>query len=170
MCGPTSRSGARSLLGSFGKALQRRLQVAFRVDQEVGRDDDWLAAGYALPNLHITRASVAQLDFARLEAALALVDEHGLAAAGVHDSAVGNRQDRLATPGVDLRVDIHVVKQDEVRIRQFDANTRRPRLLVDLRINHLDLPRELAPRKAPGLHGGRLTDGDRAQIAFRDID
>jgi hypothetical protein len=39
------------LLGPLGKALQRRLEIAFRVDQEVRRDDHRLAIGDALPNL-----------------------------------------------------------------------------------------------------------------------
>ena len=113
---------------------------------------------------------MAEFHLARFEAALTLVDEDGLPAAGVHDRALRNGHDRHAAAGVDFRVDIHVVQQHEVRILQFDANTRRPRLLVDLGIDHVDLPGELAPGKAAGPHRRRLADGDRAEIAFRDVD
>ena len=113
----------------FGKALQRRLQIAFRIDQEVGGNDDRLAFGDALADLDIAVAAMAELDLARFEAALALVDEDGLPAAGVHDRALGNGQDRLAAAGVDFRVDIHVVKQHKVRdsaVRRESARSASP--------------------------------------------
>ena len=152
------------------KALQRRLQVAFRIDQEVRGDDDGLAVGNALADLHVSGAAVAGLDLAWLQSALSLVDEDGLAAAGIHHRALRHGQDRLARPGVDLRVDVHVVQQREVGVRQFDADARGTGLLVDLGIDHLDLSRKLAPGKAPGPHGRHLAFGDHAEIAFRDVD
>jgi multidrug efflux pump subunit AcrA (membrane-fusion protein) len=65
----------QSLLRPLGKAFQGGLQIAFRIDQEVGRNDNWLAVDDALPNLHISGPPVAELDLARFEAPLPLVDE-----------------------------------------------------------------------------------------------
>ncbi len=64
----------------LGEALQRRLQIAFGIDQEVGRDDDGLAVDDALADLDIAAAAMAELDVARLEPALSFIDKHRLTA------------------------------------------------------------------------------------------
>jgi len=157
------------MAGPFGEALQRRFKIAFGIDQEVGGNHT------ASPSARPCRTStwpvrVAELDLARLEPPLPLVDEHGLPAAGIHHRALGHGQHRRAAAGVDFGIDIHVVQQQEIRILQVDANTRGPRLLVDLGINHRDLPCEFAPGKRPRPHDGGLADGEGTEIAFGDID
>ena len=76
-----------------GQALQGGLEVAFGVDQEVRGDDDLVAFRRDPPDLDKAIAVAADLHGARLEAAVALVDQHHLARAAVDDGAVGDRQD-----------------------------------------------------------------------------
>ena len=90
------------------KALQRRLQIAFGVDQEVRGDDDLLIFLHAVADFDIAAAAMAELDLARLEPPFALVDKHRLAAAAVEHRAFGNGQHRLRRSGVDFGVDVHV--------------------------------------------------------------
>ena len=110
-----------------------------------------------------------ELDFARLEPPLPLVDQHSLPAAAIHNGAFRNGQNGFRTAGVDLGIDIHVVKQQQFRIGQFDAHARRARLLVDLRVDDVDLPREFAPGKAPRAHQCALADDDATEVTFGNV-
>src|SRR5690606_22141921 len=75
------------LAGARGRAMpcmtaetfQRRLQVAFCVDQEVGGDHDLLALGHAVKDLDPIAAAPPQRDIPRCEAAGAGLDQHHLA-------------------------------------------------------------------------------------------
>jgi hypothetical protein len=113
---------------------------------------------------------VAELDLARLESALALVDEHGLTPSGIHHGTLGNGQHRRGTADVDFGIDIHVVDQHQIRIVQFDAQAPGSRLLVDLRIDDVDLPGEFAAGKAAGFHGRRLPHRQHPHVALGHID
>src|SRR5690606_11966413 len=83
--------GVRILSGARGgpvscvtfKSLERRLQVAFCVDQEVGRDHDLLALGDPVQNLDTIAAAPPQGDIPRRETAGAGLDQHHLAGAAV---------------------------------------------------------------------------------------
>ena len=168
---PGDEAGDHCWRSRSRKALQRRLQIAFGVDQEVGGDDDRLAFGDAVADFDIAAAAMAELDLARLEPALALVDEDGLPAAAVDAPRCPERPAHGSPLPVSISASTYMsCKQHQVGIWQFDANARRARFLVDLGIDDLDLSGELAPGKAPGPHGDRLPLGDHAEIALGDID
>ena len=93
---PGDETGDHGLLSRVREALQRRLQIAFGVDQEVGGDDDRLAFGNALAHFDIAAAAMAEFHVARFEPPFALVDEHRLPAAGIQHRALGNGEHRLA--------------------------------------------------------------------------
>ena len=100
----------------LGKAFQRGLQIALGVDQEVGGGDDGVALGKTFADFDVAVAAPPGLDLARLEAALALVDQHGLPAAGVQHRALGDAEHRRRRSRVNLGIDIHVVDQQQFRI------------------------------------------------------
>ena len=57
-----------------GKALQRRAQIAFGIDEKIGAGDDLLAGFHALGHLDPIAALRAEAHRARLEAAFAAID------------------------------------------------------------------------------------------------
>jgi hypothetical protein len=68
-----------------------RLQIAFRIDQEVGGHHHPLAVLDALDNFNIGIAARAELDLARLEATFAGLDQHDAAGSTVDDGRDGHR-------------------------------------------------------------------------------
>ena len=75
-------------------AAQRGLEVALGIDQEVRRDDHFVAILDALDHFYVTIAASAELDFARLEAAFAFLYDNDLARAAVDDGGSWNGDDR----------------------------------------------------------------------------
>ncbi len=93
-----------------GEALERSPEVAFGVDQEIGRHNDLLPGLESFANLDKAVAPEAQLHGPRLEQALAALDDHHLPVAAVDDRGDGHAQPlRLAGRGVDLHVGVHLV-------------------------------------------------------------
>ena len=86
-------------------------------------------------DLDIAAAAAAELDLARFEAAVALVDQDGLARAAVEHGAFGHREHRVRRAGLDLRIDVHLGPQQFVGIRQFDADAGRAGLGHQMRID-----------------------------------
>src|SRR3546814_1322449 len=76
------------------KALESCLQVAFRVDQEVGGDHDLFSFGDPLKHFDAIATAPTQSDVARCEAAGAGLDQHHLARAAVEHGRARNGQDR----------------------------------------------------------------------------
>src|SRR5204863_7127407 len=69
LCGRTSRSGALSLrLASAVEALQRRLEIAFGIDQEVGGDDHFVVLGETVLDLDPAVAAPSKLHCTRFKA------------------------------------------------------------------------------------------------------
>jgi hypothetical protein len=58
------------------EAAQSRFEIAFGVDQEIGRHDDMIALRHALLDFHAAIATPPELDCARFEPTLAFVDQH----------------------------------------------------------------------------------------------
>ena len=105
------------------EALQRGAQIAFGIDEEVGGGDHLLARLEAVSDLDIAIATTPELDGARLEAALALGNQHDLTRAAVDHRAVGNGGDRFALGSrVEHHVGIHARLHQSVRIGQLNAN------------------------------------------------
>ena len=128
------------------EALQRRFEIAFGVDQEVGRDDDLFAFGDAVAYFDIAAAAAAELDVARLEPALALVDEHDLPAAAVEHGAFGNGQHRLRRPPVSISASTYMSARSTcIRIRQLDPDARGARLRIQVRIDQRNRAGEALP-------------------------
>src|SRR3981081_555204 len=113
---------------------------------------------------------MAKFHVAWLKAPLPLFDEYRLATAGIENRALRNSQPRLRAAGVDLRVHIHVGKQDRIRIGQLDPKTGCPRVSADLRIDHADFADEFAARITSGAHHDRLTDRNGAEVTLRNVD
>src|SRR3546814_11068176 len=96
------RAGFWILAGARGRAmscmtaktLQRRLQVAFGVDQEVRGDHDLLALGQSVEDLDPIATAATQGDIARCEAARTGFDQHHLARAAVEHGGARDGQDR----------------------------------------------------------------------------
>src|SRR5574343_751831 len=84
-CCGSLRFGCAASMAGMTKATDRRLQVAFGIDQEVGGHHHWLAAPDAFQHLDIVVATLAELDFARLESSFLGLDQHDTAGAAVND-------------------------------------------------------------------------------------
>src|SRR5574343_1755738 len=74
-CG-SLRFGCAAPMAGMTKATDRRLQVAFGIDQEVGGHHHRLAAPDAFQHLDIVVATLAELDLARLESSFLCLDQH----------------------------------------------------------------------------------------------
>src|SRR6476646_9008429 len=96
------RAISQSLRRSSGEALKRALEIAFGIDQEVGRRDDGFAVGDAFTDFHVTGASMAKLYGARLEPAFTSIDDDKLAVPAVNHGAVRHAYDRLSASRVDF--------------------------------------------------------------------
>src|SRR5690606_23653575 len=89
--GAIAGAGLRMLAGAGGRAvsrvtlksLERRLQVAFGVDQEVCGHHDLFAFGDPLEHFDPIAAAPTQRDVTRIEAARTGLDQHHLARAAV---------------------------------------------------------------------------------------
>src|ERR1700738_316770 len=113
---------------------------------------------------------MAEFHVARLETALPLVDEYRLAAAGIENGALRNRQHRLRAAGGDFGVGIHVGAQQAIRICKLNADARGTSLSVEMRIDQSDLSAEDTVYKGARAHIELLPDGNSFQIALGDID
>ena len=149
--------------------MQGRFEVAFRVDQEVRSDDDLVAFGNAFLDFDIAVAAHAGLDLARLEAAFALIDDHDLARTAVDDRVFRDGDNGLLAAAFDHDIGIHVRAQDRVGIGELDAHARRPRLLVQHRIDEADLPGKGAVGIAARRDHHLLAGGDQTEIAFGHV-
>src|ERR1700686_3225996 len=98
------------------ETFERGLQVAFRIDQEIGSDDDPLALRETVEDLGEAAAAGPHFDDARGKTPLALLDQHHLPGAAVDHGRVRHRQHRrAATRGGDLDARIHRRPQGQLR-------------------------------------------------------
>jgi hypothetical protein len=82
------------------KAADRCFQVAFRIDQEVGGNDDLFAGLDAIHHFDMVLATPTQLHVPRLEAPFAVRDEDDLAGAAVDHRRIRHGHDlSLASTG-----------------------------------------------------------------------
>ena len=102
------------------KVLQRCLQIAFGIDEERCRGDDFVAFHYALQYCDVALASTAQLHRARLEAPVPFSDEHNLARATVDHCARGNGRDRFGR-GLRTKDDVRIHARSDVAASLFSS-------------------------------------------------
>ena len=93
-------------------------------------------------------AAPAQAHLARLESALAAVEDDHAPGAAVDHRRIGDGDHRVSGPGGDLHLGIHAGEQHAVRVRELDPDPGRPRRRVELGVEQLDAAREGAAGKA----------------------
>src|SRR5215470_12018205 len=91
----------RSSLAPLRHVPQRRFQLAFRVDHEVGSDDDLFPRREPGEHLDVPVGVLAELNGARLEVTIAGRDEDDLSGAGIEYRVVWDNE-LLAECGSDL--------------------------------------------------------------------
>ena len=154
----------------LGHGLERGFEIAFGVDQEVRGSDDDIAFRDAFPDFDVARTAAADLDRARLEAPLALVDDDEPAVSAVDHGILGHCQYGLIAAGLDLRLHIHVGQQQHVVVRQLDTHGNRAGGRHEVRIDQCDLALEGFVWKAAHAHRDRLARGHAAEIALGNVD
>src|SRR5262249_8058658 len=92
----------------FGKAFQCSLEVALGIDQEVGGGYDCFAFSDAALDLNVAAAASAELDLARLETALSLIDQDGLSGHVVDHGAFWHGEHWVRRASFDFRIDVHL--------------------------------------------------------------
>jgi hypothetical protein len=117
------------------ETADRCFQVAFRIDQEVGGNDDLFAGLDAIHHFDMVLATPTQLHVPRLEAPFAVRDEDDLAGAAVDDSRIRHGHDLSLASYRHLYLGKHRGLQELARIGQFDPNRHRPRFGIEGRIN-----------------------------------
>ena len=141
------------------QALQRRLQVALGIDQEVGRDHHALAFHDAFANFdHIARA-LAHDHRARLEPPLGDLHQHQLPRATVEHRRSRDGQHRRGRGLGQGHIAKQTGAQDAVGVGQFDANPHGACLRVDDRLHERHLPFKSLPRQGGRLESGSLAHG-----------
>ena len=80
------------------EALERGLQIAFRIDEEVAVDDHSVALGYAADDLDEAITLTPKLDVTRFIATVTLVEQHNLPAAAIDDGARGTATTSSSVP------------------------------------------------------------------------
>src|SRR6185503_11162730 len=99
--------------------------------------------------LNIAAAAPADIDLARLEAALALVNQDGSTCAGVEYGAFRDREHRGRRASLDFRIDIHFRAQHLIGVWQLDADASRAGLGHQMRINQRHFARESLAAEPP---------------------
>src|SRR5512135_1944083 len=98
-CAPIRGSGLQSFGRlRLGKRLERRLQIAFRVDQKSRGGDDLFAGRQPFNDLDTAIAAATEFDRAWLKAAFALRHQHDLTRPAVDDGAGWDRRNRDTAP------------------------------------------------------------------------
>ncbi len=106
--GPGDKTCDHRFTSGGGHALQRCLQIAFGIDQEVCGDHDAIALGHAVTDLGESFATHADLHFAWFEPSFAAIEYDDLPCTRVDDGAVGHGDDFSCWSRVDVDVGIHV--------------------------------------------------------------
>jgi hypothetical protein len=160
--GPRRRRGA-------AEAADRRFQIAFGVDQEVGRHHHLLARLHALDDLHIGVAARAKLDLTRLEAPFAFLDQHDLARAAVDDGRHRHGDHRALGRDGHLDLREHGRLEQQAGVGQFHPDRHGARLRLERRIDvgHLALEQLVGVGIDPDLRCG--TGLDQPDILLEDI-
>ena len=152
--------------GRHGPAhrVESALEAALRVQDEIGGGDDALAFVQAARD-HPARGNLgAHLDLARLEVAVALVDESVLARPGVEHRVLGD-DEALSEVTREGHVDERLGSQLALRVGELHAHLDRPRLGVHERRDEghptsqellLGLVRERDLGRLPYAHEGSL--------------
>ncbi len=124
---------------------QRRAQAGLGVEQEVGRDHHRLALAQAGEHLETVADAPAHAHLARLEAAVAVVDEHQLALAGRDQRALGHHQPAPLV-GQQLDVGVHLGLERAVGVVDLQPHLDRAGLALD---RGGDVADRAAPASAP---------------------
>ena len=152
------------------KACSAALQIAFGIDQEGRRRDDFFSRADAVEHFDVAVAAAAELDRTRLEAAFALGDQHDLAGPAVDHGAGGDGDcGLLVCPRVEHDIGVHIHFQAPIGIWHLDADSRRPRLGLKLGIDEGHLAFDGLGHVGANHDCGARADLDRGQIALGDV-
>ena len=138
------------------QSFQGGLQITFRIDEKVAVDHDAFAILQTAHDFDVAIAFAAKLDVARLEPAVASIEDDDLARAAVDDGAFRDGDNGLLGAGGNVHIGIHVRQQREVRIGQLDAHAHRARFFHQVWIDDGHLAGEDATRMGARRHLDRL--------------
>ena len=143
-------------------------QARLRVQQEVGRDDHPLAVREPREDLEGAADAHAELHLARLEAPLAAIDEHELAAPAVDHRALWDGQARSE---VRAQVDVgeHVGLQLQAFVPELDPDLDGPGLLLDGRVDVRDCAAPLLSGQVGHAELALHPDPDEGQVGLVDV-
>src|SRR6516165_2279161 len=132
------------------EGAKRRLELAFRIDEEIRRRDDLLSLLHTLQDNEVVAASSAEFNLARFEIAVAAIYKNHLPRPGLQNPARGNDQ-LLSLRGFESDSHEHSRREFEARIGEGNASAHCARRHFHLRVEEVH-----AALKGParvGVHG-----------------
>src|SRR5439155_15477872 len=121
------------------------LELAFGVNQEIGGRHDVLSSLESIHDIEVISSACSAFDLPRLEVAAAVVNESNLPRAGLEDTRCRNHQP-AAQFRIELHADEHAERKLHLRVRNFEADLRGARGLVNLRPNEAQSTGKCASR------------------------
>src|SRR5215472_18742314 len=115
------------------EGAERRLELAFRIDQEVRGSNDLFALLQAFQDDEAVAASGAKFNLARFEIAVAAIHENHLPGPGLQNPARGNHK-LLSLRGFESDVHVHSGCEFETRIWESNASAHGARCHLHLRV------------------------------------
>ena len=169
--GPMADGGAcRCLGGAVGtQPAKRRLEIAFRVNQEIGGDDNRFTILHAFNDFNITVAACAEPDLARFEAAFAGLHEDDLPRAAVNHGGKRHGHDLAARAHRKFHLGEHCRLEPQAGVSEFDADRHRARLGVERRIDVGDSSVKYRIRIGVDAHPGVRTGFEESDILLEDV-
>ncbi len=147
---------------------ERRREARLGVDEEARAERDLLAFREAREDLPRPVPLLPDRDLARLEEPLPFRDEDDLPRAAVEDGVRGDLQ-RRSRRALEDDVGVHLRLKLLSRVRELEPHLRRPRLLLERRVDVRHPPAPLAAGPVGERHPGRLADGDARQLRLVDV-
>src|SRR5215468_11174665 len=115
------------------EGAERRLELAFRIDQEVRGSNDLFALLHTFQDDEAVAASSAKFNLARFEIAVAAIHENHLPGPGLQNPARGNHK-LLSLRGFESDVHVHSGCEFETRIWESNASAHGARCHLHLRV------------------------------------
>ena len=150
-------------------ALERCLQVALCIDEEVGGDHDGFARRETFQDLDPISPAAPQRDLTWCEATRAVLHEHDLAQAAVEDCRARDRQDGLRRRILQLHGAEQPGPQVAARIGKGDPDIHRAGLGIEHRLDERHLAIEGVARQGHGLEAGGLPHRDVGGLGRRHL-
>src|SRR5262249_22948284 len=151
-------------------ARQRRFEIALRIDEKIGRNDDTLAFLDCVEDFNKAITAHAELDSTRLKATFAPVDQHNLTGAAIdYCRSRYAEARRLTCADLDLHIGEHLMLDAVVGVVDIDAHLagsgRRMGVMQD---EAYLAPEGLAWERAEA-QSRRSADLDEADVLLRHI-